>query len=347
MHPYSSVSRVIDLRGERVSSLTKPVSSRGNGLFMRTSSCLMVGLLFSSLIVHAAPRKDDVRIWTDPVKAAAEHPDFLIQGEYVGALHGKAVGVQAADINDGKFLVSIYEGGLPGEGWNKSKINVSLKGRDELRALVKSLKRVERTSPSIGRPAPAVAMIVFDGKPNENVQGRIERGLLWAGSKTTQPVGDFEMHLEFRLPFKPGRLPSSQDRGNSGVYIFNNYECQVLDSFAVDLDEGNNPFKTQSRNRQWCGSFYKFKTPDVPMVFPPLRWQTYDIEFTAPRFEGGEKVKNARISVRHNGVLIHDDVELPKGTGAGGGRPEKEKGLIYLQGHGNPVAFRNIWIQEK
>ncbi len=289
----------------------------------------------------------DIPLWTDPVKAAAEHPDFLLQGEYEGERAGQEVGLQAADINQGQFLVSIYEGGLPGAGWNRTKIESQVVGREKLKSLVEGMKRVERVSQTMGRKAPDGAMVVFDGEPSDFVTGKIADGLLWAGSRTTQPVGNFTMHLEFRLPFKPGRMPSSQDRGNSGVYIFDNYECQVLDSFALDFDERNVPFKTESRNKQWCGSFYKFKIPDVPMVFPPLRWQTYDIEFTAPVFDGGTKVKNARITVRHNGVLIHDELELPKGTGAGGSRPEKEKGIINLQGHGNPVAYRNFWILEK
>ena len=83
------------------------------------------------------------------------------------------------------------------------------------------------------------------------------------------------------------------------------------------------------------------------MSFPPLTWQTYDITFTAPKFEADKKVANARNTVIHNGVKIHDDVELPKGTGAGGGKPEIAKGAIVLQGHGNPVLFRNLWIIEK
>ena len=161
------------------------------------------------------------------------------------------------------------------------------------------------------------------------------------------PVGDFAMHLEFRLPFKPSRLPSSQDRGNSGIYIYDNYECQVLDSFALDFVEANNPFKTQSRNKQWCGSFYKFKLPDVPMAFPPLRWQTYDIDFTAPVFDGDKKVKNARMTIRLNGIVIHDNIEINGKTGGSRKDPEGTPGPIKLQGHNNPLQFRNVWIVEK
>ncbi len=306
--------------------------------------------LFISLavpVVGCAADADKKGIWTDPELAAAEHPDFALQGEYAGERDGKKIGVQAAAMDGGKFLVSTYQGGLPGAGWDKSAAVSQLLERGALTEVLGGLERVERESPTLGQEAPDGAKVVFAGESADGVKGEIQDGYLWAGSQTTVPVGDFTAHVEFRLPYKPGTTPSSQDRGNSGVYIFNNYECQVLDSFALNLDEAANPFPTKSRNTQWCGSFYKFKLPDVPMVFPPLRWQTYDIDFTAPRFKSGEKVANARITVRHNGVTIHDNVELPKGTGAGGGRPEKEKGLLYFQGHGNPVAYRNIWIVEK
>jgi hypothetical protein len=85
----------------------------------------------------------------------------------------------------------------------------------------------------------------------------------------------------------------------------------------------------------------------VNACFPPLSWQTYDIDFEAARFDAeGKKTKNAIATVRHNGILIHDHVEIPGSTG--GGHPEKaEPGPIQLQGHGNPVFFRNIWIVEK
>ena len=295
----------------------------------------------------AADPKPQGKIWTDPKKAAAEHPDFLLQGEYVGQKNGAKVGIQAADMDQGRFLVTTYRGGLPGAGWEGGELTSEVLERDALVAKVDGLERIERKSETLGLAAPENAAVVFSGEPNDTVQGKIEGGFLWAGSKTAKKTGSFTMHLEFRLPFKPATIPSSQDRGNSGVYIFNNYECQVIDSFALQLDETKNPFPTKSSSKQWCGSFYKFKLPDVPMVFPPLTWQTYDIDFTAPEFEGDKKVKNARITVKHNGVVIHDDVELSKGTGAGGGRPEKAEDFVYFQGHGNPVAFRNIWIVEK
>ena len=83
------------------------------------------------------------------------------------------------------------------------------------------------------------------------------------------------------------------------------------------------------------------------MAFPPLSWQTYDIDFTAAKYEDGKKVKNARATVRHNGVVIHDDVELPTDTPGGTMKEIDAPGPLFLQNHGNPVRFRNIWVLPK
>lgn len=300
-----------------------------------------------SLTSYCADKATGIPIWIDPEIAAKDAPLFSLQGEYIGKLDGKPVGIQAAGMKDDKLLVLTYQGGLPNEGWDGGKLQSEVMEPKVFRAMIEGFEKVQRQSPTLGKKAPANAKIHFSGEPNETVSGDIRDGLLWAGSQTAVPVKDFELHIEFRLPYKPGRTPSSQDRGNSGLYLFNNYEIQVLDSFGLDFDKENNAIKLESDSKQWCGCFYKFKQPDVPMALPPLTWQTYDIHFTAPRFEEDKKVANARITVYHNGVLIHDDVEMAKGTGAGGKRPEKSEGLIHLQGHGNPVAFRNLWVVEK
>ncbi|MEC5127981.1 DUF1080 domain-containing protein [Verrucomicrobiales bacterium BCK34] len=300
-----------------------------------------------TLMALVAKEKTETPTWTNSKTAAAAHPDFLIQGEYEGETDGAKVGVQVADLSGGVFHVLTYQGGLPGAGWDGGKLvaeKLSGAGLDEK---LKGLKRVERKSPTLGKKAPEGAIVIFDGEKTEHVKGEIKEGLLWAGSETKTPASDFHLHVEFRLPFKPGRNLSSQDRGNSGLYVFNNYEIQVLDSFGLDFDTENNAVKTESLNSQWCGSFYKVKTPDLPMAFPPLQWQTYDIDFTAPKFKDGKKVANARFTILHNGVLIHDDVELEQGTGAGAKRPEKPEGTILFQAHGNPASYRNIWMIKK
>lgn len=86
--------------------------------------------------------------------------------------------------------------------------------------------------------------------------------------------------------------------------------------------------------------------PAVNMCLPPLAWQTYDIDFVAAKYEGDKKIENARVTIKHNGVVIHDDLELPNGTP--GFKPEGAGNeSLFLQDHGNPVVFRNIWIVEK
>jgi hypothetical protein len=177
--------------------------------------------------------------------------------------------------------------------------------------------------------------VLFDGKNAEAWNGGHldDRGLLAAGTTSRKQFQNFSLHVEFLLPFKP--LGRGQDRGNSGVYLQDRYEVQVLDSFGL-----------KGENNE-CGGIYTKARPAVNMCLPPLVWQTYDIEFEAAKFDaGGKKLKNAVATVKHNGVVIHDGFEINGPTG--GGKPEAPTpGPIQLQGHGNPVFYRNIWAVEK
>lgn len=152
---------------------------------------------------------------------------------------------------------------------------------------------------------------------------------------TKQKFRDFRMHLEFKTPLM---LPNvkGQGRGNSGVYIQERYEIQILDSYGLELKKND------------CASIYKFKAPDKNVCKKPNEWQEYDIIFHAARFDGkgpdAKKTHNTRITLWHNGVLVHDDVEVPNKTGAGK-KEGPEDGQIKLQNHGNEVSFRNIWIE--
>ena len=288
-------------------------------------------------------------------------PDYHIQGEYVGSIplsgYCRPIGLQVVARGHGEFEALLYRGGLPGNGFDGSlrlKLTgswiddrVVLGGEDLVvilqigyAAVVKNsagqrlgfLQPVKRLSPTLGAIPPANAIILFDGKNTERLTNAkvTPDGLLEIGCETKESFQNFTLHGEFRTPYMP--QARGQSRGNSGFYLQKRYEVQVLDSFGLELQFND------------CGSLYKFKAPDLNMSFPPLRWQTYDICFNAPRFSAdGQRICKARITVRHNGVLIHDRLELENKTG--GGSVEGPNPLpILLQNHGNPVHYRNLWL---
>jgi hypothetical protein len=201
------------------------------------------------------------------------------------------------------------------------------------------LKKVIRKSPTLGAKPPEDAIVLFDGKDTTH----------WNGGRLAQDTGflntdgrdivskkkfnNYVAHVEFLLPFRPNAR--GQGRGNSGFYQVDHYELQILDSFGLD-----------GKNNE-CGGIYTKAAPKVNMCLPPLVWQTYDVEFTNAVNEDGKKVKNARITVKHNGVVILDDVEINGPTGGHRNDPEGTPGSLRLQGHGNPLQFRNIWAEEK
>jgi hypothetical protein len=296
----------------------------------------------------------------DPEVAKAD-PDFAVQGEYLGegvlpdGTEGK-VGAQVIARGGGEFEVCLLAGGLPGEGWKKGDPQFRTQGRREGEQVViqgkglsgtiaggrlsvndagrkkgVQLKRVERKSPTLGAKPPKGAVVLFDGTSADGFQGGklTKEKTLLSGCTSKEQFGSHRLHLEFRLTWMPEAR--GQGRSNSGVYIDDCYEVQVLDSFGLAGKDNE------------CGGLYKIKEPDVNMCLPPMVWQTYDADFTAPEFDAeGKKTANARLALRHNGVVIHD-VELPRGTP---GRKPEGPGprALHLQGHGCHVNYRNIWI---
>jgi hypothetical protein len=251
---------------------------------------------------------------TDPAEARKD-PDFGLQGEYLSVAGPKKMGAQVIALGKGEFSVVVYVGGLPGEGWLRGGERVALNGKRQNSAIVLTsanggdswqgkltagpsltltggakgtltLRRVERRSPTLGQKAPAGAMVLFNGTGTAGFpDGHMSPdGNLWSGC-TSKPVpNSYKLHLEFRMSYMPDAR--GQARSNSGVYVHDSNEIQVLDSFGLE-----------GRNNECCG-FYSIKEPAVNMCLPPLTWQTYDIDFTGPKYDAkGTKIANARITV--------------------------------------------------
>jgi len=289
----------------------------------------VISAMIAGLFCFCSARAE---VYTSPDAAKAD-PDFQLQGEYRDATRG----LQAIAMGGGEFSVVVYTGGLPGAGWNGKEKQAFEVDTDGLESLIDQFEKVERKSATLGAVAPAGSVVLFDGTPQSLKDHwkpgaqMTDDGLLIQGCTSIDTFRDYSMHLEFRLPYMPEAR--GQGRGNSGLYHQGRFETQILDSFGL---EGKN---------NEAGGIYSIRDPDLNMCFPPLSWQTYDVDFTAAKFdEQGKKVQNAKLTVRLNGVVVHREVDLPKSTTAAPIGEGPDDGPIYLQDHGNPVRFRNIWV---
>ena len=289
---------------------------------------------------------------------------------------GSGFVAQAIALGDGKyrfqFLDAFDKGAKPmvvlngelqgktftfeGEGWAWSGTGSGTIEGDLFRGTYEGdsagkleMRKVVRLSPTLGAKPPADAVVLFDGtnfdewkhhgdEQEGSVRWRLVDGAMEIVPKTGSIMSkkefrDFKMHLEFRTPFMPDER--GQGRGNSGVYFQGMYEVQVLDSYGLEgLDNE-------------CGGIYKVASPSVNMCAPPMQWQSYDVIFYAPRLDdAGRKTRSARLTVLHNGIKIQDGTEIPGPTGAAESKEESGVGGIYLQDHGDPVQYRNIWLVE-
>jgi hypothetical protein len=309
-----------------------------------------------AVTTHAQEDEARKKVKTAYLSATDAGPDFLVQGEYVGEVGDVKYGVQVVAKGDGKFDAWLLKGGLPGAGWDReTRRKLAGETKDDVTELLGEalaasitrdvmsidvggqkgqLKKVERQSSTLGMKPPAGAIVLFDGANVDAWQpGKMEDEMLMGvGTRTKQKFDSFTLHLEFRTPFMP--YATGQARGNSGMYLQDQYECQILDSFGLE-----------GRDNE-CGGIYSNSKPLVNMCLPPLTWQTFDVEFTGAKFDAnGEVTEQARCTIKHNGVVIHDNLALV--TTPGGGQRDQKPGALFLQDHGDPVRFRNIWIVEK
>jgi len=234
-----------------------------------------------------------------------------------------------------------FSGKSGDDAWSASYAGGAIKGTCGKGGKVE-MKRIERVSPTMGVKCPAGAVVLLDGKNFDEVVARPGKdgkpqewkvagdgGVLMAkgGIRSKRSFGgSFKMHVEFKVPLKPDAR--SQGRGNSGCFMPNGDEVQVLDSFGMTTYKGGG-----------CGGIYKYKDPDAFDAFslasaPPEQWQTYDIEYIVKSADGKPTGKPV-ITVFHNGIKIHNKVQL---------RRNAKAGAFQFQDHGNPVQYRNVWV---
>jgi len=315
--------------------------------------------LFASccLAADVAPKPG---VYTDPAHTDA---DFPLQGEYVGKMREADFALQVVALGDGKFEAVQCPGGLPGAGWtmqpnprqrvpgktDNGTVRFAANGwsgalkdgvielQDFKGNIIGRLERVERKSATLGALPPAGAVVLFDGKGVDAFKPGARMtadGLLMEGCTSKEEFGDCTLHIEFRTPYMP--KARGQGRGNSGLYLSSRYEVQMLDSFGLNGENNE------------CGGIYTIAKPKVNMCLPPLAWQTYDIEFKAARFDDkGVKTADAEITVKHNDVLIHENVKANHTTTSAPNPKEGPLGAIHLQNHGTPVRYRNVWVVRK
>ena len=206
-------------------------------------------------------------------------------------------------------------------------------------------QRVTRRSPTEGQKPPAGAVVLLAYEPGRLTSPAAWKKTRWAvredGSlearrgdlESRQEFGDVQLHVEFMLPYEPSAR--GQARANSGAFLQGRYEVQVLDSFGLPASARD------------CGAIYRAAAPRVNACLPPGRWQTFDIVFRPARFDAeGELLQPASLSVAHNGVEIHREQPVERGTRKWFGGGPVKTGPLVLQDHGHPVRYRNIWLLE-
>lgn len=307
----------------------------------------MKRLLFCLAIVVAGNLPAQVKLITP----GNEKPLFVVNEVIVKDVANiDPSNVESLEVLKGEAALKKYGAdGKSGVVIIKTKRPVQLNYRDPKMTELWEPKPAKIT-PGIGTAPPSDAIVLFDGKDlsqwqsardGSEVKWQVADGAFTVvkGSgdiKTKRTFGDVQLHIEWRAPAVVES--EGQGRGNSGIFLQERYELQVLDSY-----------ESQTYANGQAGSIYKQHIPLVNATRGPGEWQTYDIIYTAPVFtDKGQVISRARMTVLHNGVLIQNNAEIWGGTEFIGLPVYNAhgKGAIQLQDHGNPVSYRNIWVRE-
>jgi len=344
-------------------------------MLQRFMAVVLVGLLvlgmcaWLSAAEKAAPKAGGEKAAKPAAPKAAQEPDDGIQGLYAGKVGGAntempwpivAASAQVIGQGGGAYKVILLADGqkkaelagkldggkvaLSGAGGEKGaiengKLTAEAAGAKFVLAYTTPKSPAEGAKP----PAGAVVLLPFEeGKApslaewtNAEWQTSTDGSMTVAKGDnfTKRQFGDFKLHLEFRLPYEPAG--KSQGRGNSGVYLMDRYEIQILDSFGLPPKENE------------CAAVYTQVAPKVNACLPPGCWQVYDITFHAPRFDAdGKKTKDAVVTVVQNGVTVQDQTVIKGPTGSAKSKPEVKKATFHLQDHQHKVQYRNMWLVE-
>jgi len=313
---------------------------------------MIVVLLGCTALVGANPFMGDYRGTFHPDKVTAMEAFAQVIAEGDDVHYRIVIGAQPPEENqDGAHIelyghrrgATVYIGDRAGGYyWNGQIQNGHLSVRSGYGQHFE-LDKFVRRSPTEGLKPPQDAHILLPFEEGRQADLSAWRNSQWKalddgviqvnkGSNNSKELfGDIEhFHLEFKLPLEPNNR--GQGRGNSGVYFAGAFEVQVLDSFGLTHTSGD------------CGGLYNLKRADVNACLPPRAWQTYDVKFRAPRLNADGTIhENARITVRHNDVVIHNDVEIPYSGDKWKGK-KAATGPIHLQDHSHPVQYRNIWL---
>jgi len=321
----------------------------------RVASLFLVCLGLSGVCFAAAPSEAIVQgLYEGACKGDKGEKKF--EARVVALGHATYQVFVRQPLGDGKIANFELDGKTEGDAvrfvgkgesaaWAASFADGAIKGTCGQGAALE-MKRAVLRSPTFDAKPPEGAILLLDGKNfDELIKGRPGSGAeqpwkLVADGGIEVPKGgmtskrrfdgSYKLHVEFKIPLMPDAR--GQGRGNSGVFLTNADEIQVLDSFGMTTYKGGG-----------CGGIYAYKDPDTfdhfsLASFPPLLWQTFDVEYRVQK-KDGKPAGNPRVTVLHNGIKIHDNFEI-----RGANIPYSPKGKFHFQDHGNPVEYRNIWV---